>query len=219
MWWFRSLNRRCADPSSALRGGAGRPWLLAAVLFLPLLTLSACGWHPLYGSAAYGGAREALANVHIAPIADRTGQNLYNELRDRMNPEGQPADPQYDLVIGLREDLQQLLIQPDQTATRVNLTIYANYALYQRGGDPARPLLKGQARVATTYDLLTNQFASVTSEADARRRGAVSLANDIADRVAAYLAQPASGQAPTTSQLPTGQLPSGQLPTGQAPGG
>jgi LPS-assembly lipoprotein len=196
MWWFRSLKLRRAVPLAAFRCGVHRAFLLAAALLLPLPVLSACGWHPLYGSAAYGGAREALADVHIAPIADRTGQNLYNELRDRMNPEGQPADPQYDLVIGLKEDSQQLLIQPDQTATRVNLTIYANYALYQRGGDPAHPLLTGQTRVATTYDLLTNQFASVTSEADARRRGAVSLANDIADRVAAYLAQPASGQAP-----------------------
>ena len=213
MWWFRSPRARGAVPRSAPRRGARRLLIPAAALLLSMPLLGACGWHPLYGSADYGGARDELASVHITPIQNRTGQNLYNELRDRMNPEGQPADPKYDLVIGVQEESQQLLVQQDQTATRVNLNIYANYALYQRGNESTHPVLTGQSRAATTYDLLTNQFASVTSEADARRRGAVALANDISDRVAAYLAQPENQRVPTGPLSTTPQSP------GQAPGG
>jgi LPS-assembly lipoprotein len=174
MWWSsRRDSRRGALRLLAVAG--------------PLL-LAACGWRPLYGKLDdNSGAGQALASVHIQPIADRTGQNLYNELRDRINPAGAPVDPQYDLVIGLTEQAQQFLVQEDQTATRINLTIYANFALYQRGG--TEPLMTGQSRTTTTYDQLTNQFASVVSAEDARRRGAVSLADEIANRVAVFLAQ------------------------------
>jgi LPS-assembly lipoprotein len=180
MWWSNT-KRRIAD-----HGALGGLRLLAAAL--PLL-LTACGWHPLYGKLDdTGGAGLELASVHIQPIADRTGQNLYNELRDRINPSGVPIDPHYDLVIGLTELDQQFLVQTDQTATRVDLTIYANFALYQRGG--TAPLMIGQSRSTTTYDQLTNQYASVVSAQDARRRGAAALADDIANRLAVYLAQP-----------------------------
>lgn len=200
MWW----SSRRGPLRSARRGRR----LLASVM--PLL-LAACGWHPLYGQYDdYGGAGQELASVHIQPIADRMGQNLYNELRDRMNPGGEPADPHYDLVIGLHEEEEQFLVQEDQTATRIDLTLYANFALYQRGSPD--PLLTGQLRSTTTYDQLTNQYASVVSANDASRRGAEALADDIANRVAVYLAEPPdqrpAPQAPTSAPAPTTTPPS-----------
>jgi LPS-assembly lipoprotein len=162
-----------------------------------LLALSGCGWQPLYGrlgsgSGAVGGnAGPQLATVHILPIADRTGQNLFNALRDRLNPGGAPSDPHYDLVIQLTEHSQQLLIQEDQTATRVNLTLSASYNLYQRG--TKKSVFQGQSRATTTYDLLDDEYASIQSTDDARRRGALSLADDIATQLAVFLAQPTGG--------------------------
>ena len=171
---------------------------------LPLL-LAACGWHPLYGRLDDNtGAGQELASVHVQPIANRVGQNLYNELRDRINPEGEPADPHYDLVIGLTEQEQQYLVQEDQTATRVDLTLYANFALYQRG--TTQPLMIGQSRSTTTYDQLSNQYASVVSAGDAHRRGAEALADDIANRVAVYLAEPPD-QRPPPPPVPPSSTP------------
>jgi LPS-assembly lipoprotein len=156
------------------------------------LSLAGCGWQPLYGKVgdSGGNAGEALAGVHILPIADRTGQNLYNALRDRMNPQGVPADPQYDLVIRMSERSDQMLILEDQTASRINLTLFANYILYQRGNKT--PVLQGQSQVTTSYDLLNNFYSSVVSEADAHRRGAQNLADDIANRLAVFMARPQS---------------------------
>ena len=200
MWW----SRRTAPPRGAL---GGLRFLAASAL----LMLAACGWHPLYGRTGdYGGAGQELATVHIQPIADRTGQNLYNELRDRMNPEGEPADPHYDLLIGLTEQEQQFLVQEDQTATRVDLTLYANFALYERGS--TQPVLIGQSRSTTTYDELTNQYASVVSSQDARRRGAVTLADDIANRVAVYLSQPPD-QRPPPPPAPSAPAPAKAPPS------
>ncbi len=172
-------------------------WSRRQVALAGLLALGGCGWQPLYGrvgsgSGAVGGnAGPQLASVHILPIADRTGQNLYNALRDRLNPGGAPSDPHYDLVIRLSERTQQLLIQQDQTATRVNLTLNATYELYQRGTKKA--VFQGLSRTTATYDLLNDEYASIQSTDDARRRGALSLADDIATQLAVFLAQPTGG--------------------------
>ena len=164
-----------------------------ALAFASLLVLNACGWQPLYGKvdSTGGNAAPQLATVHILPIADRTGQNLYNELRDRMNPSGSPSNPHYDLVINLQERSTQLLILQDQTASRTDLTLTATFQLYQRGN--AKPVLQGTSRATTSYDLLNDEFATIQSTNDARRRGALTLADDIATQLAVFLSQPNGG--------------------------
>ena len=170
---------------------------LLGLAFLGLLALSACGWQPLYGKintadgTIGGNAAPQLAKVHVLPIADRTGQNLYNELRDRINPSGSPSNPQYDLVIHVAEHTEQLLILQDQTASRTNLTLNAAFQLYQRGN--ATPVLQGTSRTTTSYDLLDDEFATIQSMNEARRRGASSLADDIATQLAVFLAHPSGG--------------------------
>jgi LPS-assembly lipoprotein len=173
------------------RSSSRRDGLLACLSGIAMLALAGCGFQPLYGkTSALGGgnAGPALASVHILPIADRTGQNLYNELRDRMNPQGVPDQAQYDLVVKIVERITQPLILQDQTAVRIDLTLLASYWLYQRGN--RNPIMHGTSQTTTSYDYLNNPFATVVSEQDAHRRGAQSLADDIANRLAVYLAQP-----------------------------
>lgn len=173
-------------------------WSKRAFAFLALFALTGCGWQPLYGqvSSANGemvgaNAGPQLASVHIAPIANRVGQNLYNALRDRLNPGGAPTDPHYDLVIHIDEHTAQPLILEDQTASRIDLTLNATYLLYQRG--KRTPVFQGHSRATTSYDLLTDEFATIQSTDDAHRRGALALADDIATQVAVFLAQPTGG--------------------------
>lgn len=174
-------------------------WSRPALALMALLALGGCGWQPLYGrvgegsDATGGNAAPALATVHITPIADKTGLTLYNALRDRMNPSGSPSDPHYYLVVSVSEQTEQMLILEDQTASRIDLTLSANFALYQRGSKV--PVLQGLSRATTSYDLLTDtsEFATIQSANDAHKRGALSLADDIADRLAVFLAQPTGG--------------------------
>jgi LPS-assembly lipoprotein len=170
-------------------------WSRAAFALWALLALAGCGWQPLYGQVNNGteggNAGPRLASVHIAPIANRVGQHLYNALRDRLNPGGAPTEPHYDLVIQIDERTERMLVLPDQTATRVDLTLSATYSLYQRGTRKA--VFEGHSRSTTTYDLLTDEFATVQSTDDAHRRGALALADDIATQVAVFLAQPTGG--------------------------
>jgi LPS-assembly lipoprotein len=51
-------------------------------------------------------------------------------------------------------------------------------------------VLQGTSRSTTSYDLLDDEFATIQSTNDARRRGAEALADDIATQLAVFLAQP-----------------------------
>ncbi len=85
----------------------------AGVLVLMAFALSACGFQPLYSRPHEGAlsTAEHMATVSIAPLPDRIGQQLHNLLRDRMNPQGQPRNPDYELKIDLIESRQELSIR------------------------------------------------------------------------------------------------------------
>jgi LPS-assembly lipoprotein len=180
-------------------------WWSRRLLLLGLLgvlgPLAACGFEPLYGQrgAAGGSAAAELATIRIVPIADRTGQLLYNELRDRLNPRGKPASPRYLLTITLEETKEELAFRGDETATRANLNISATYELRrtvsesEAGNDEV--VTTGLARITTAYDILESQFATLVSIDDARARSVRALGDDIQARLAVALS-PRSAAAP-----------------------
>jgi LPS-assembly lipoprotein len=180
MWWPRMR-----------RPGPRRPGFALLALLALTAPLDGCGWQPLYGrnqdTSVGGNAGPRLAQVHIAPIADRVGQQLYNNLRDRMNPQGVPADPRYDLIITLSQVSAAQIISQQQTTTRVDLTFTATYNLYLRA-NPGVSIFHATSRATTAYDIPTDPYSAVVSSDDAKRRGAQSLSDDISNRVASYLA-------------------------------
>jgi LPS-assembly lipoprotein len=150
--------------------------------------LGACGFEPLYGDRGHAGegATAEIASVRIAPIADRTGQQLYNFLRDRLNPRGIPDDPRYMLAVTLEEDTEALAVQRDETATRVNLTLEADFVLLDVPS--GKRVFRGRSRSTTSYDILRAQYATLVAASDARRRSARDLSDDIANQVALFVA-------------------------------
>jgi LPS-assembly lipoprotein len=167
--------------SSSARGGA----LVAA-----LLALAACGFHPLYGNTTAAvpvNIQQQLESIRIVPSANRMGQQLYNNLRDMLNPRGVPTKPKYVLTVQLTETQQQLLLEQDQAATRTYLMVSANYHL--RIAEGQAELLSGTVRVRTGFNLLTNEYASLVAQQNAEERSAADLADGIRQRLALYLAQ------------------------------
>lgn len=151
------------------------------------LLLEGCGFKPLYGTSSVGeSAALQLSQVRIRPIADRTGQLLYNKLRDRLNPRGKPADPLYLLEVKLEERQDRLLVEEDETTSRVNFILTAQYELKQYGTGTV--LNSGVARTVISYDLQSSQFqfSTVTSEKDVRDRATEQLSEDISTRLAIY---------------------------------
>ena len=125
-----------------------------------------------------------MAAVAIDFIADRPGQILRNELLDRLVPFGAAATPRYVLAVELEESRQNLAIRRDDTATRANLILTANFTLSERATDEV--VLQGRSRSFNSYNISTFEFATLSAETDARRRAARALAEDIASRLALY---------------------------------
>ena len=142
----------------------------AALLVGMALALSACGFTPLYGGTDSQAMSpvDHMAAIRISALPDRTGQQMHNLLRDRLNPIGQPREPAYALGLRLSESRQELGIRKDETATRANLILSANFTL--RDLESGRVLLEGRTSSVNSFNILTNQFATGFSEADARER-------------------------------------------------
>jgi LPS-assembly lipoprotein len=128
-----------------------------------------------------------LSQVSIARIDDRPGQMLRNRLLDKMNPHGVPVEPKYVLVVRLRESTERLALRRDATATRANLRISADYSLRRADGDS---VLRGTSSFTGSYNVLLDDFATLSAENDARRRVTDELSEDIKNRVAIFLARP-----------------------------
>lgn len=168
MWWSRT------------RAGAGAARLaLAAVL-----AVSGCGYQPLYGPYAPANTAEELAAVRVNLIEDRLGQMLRNNLLFRMNRQGQPKAPEYELEVRLQESRQNLALRRDETATRANLTVRAYYELRLVGQE--RPLFTGRSESINSFNIVRSEFATLAAERDARERAAQQLSDDITTRLAIF---------------------------------
>jgi LPS-assembly lipoprotein len=163
-------------------------WSRALLVGLPLL--AACGFQPLYAERAGANAADQLAAIRIEPLPDRSGQLLYNALRDGLNPLGSPASPDYRLKVKLDESLEELAFQTDETATRVNMTLTAAFALFPSEGK--EPVFEGVSRTTTAYNVLTSPYATLTSSEDARARALDDIAREIRARLAVFLSRQAS---------------------------
>ncbi|MCI0431672.1 MAG: LPS assembly lipoprotein LptE [Rhodospirillales bacterium] len=165
-------------------------WWSSKLPLAALLLLAACGFQPLYGERGVATASDQLAAIRIQPIPDRSGQVLYNALRDGLNPLGPPASPEYLLRVQLSEDTEGVALRTDETATRVNLTLTAIFALH--AGDAKEPLYRGVSRTTTAYNVLDSPYATLTSAEDARARALQDIAREIRGRLAVFLTRQAS---------------------------
>ena len=176
-----------------LKASGRRMCPITSLLFGAAMLASACGFQPLYGEHAVGAnAADQLAAVHIEPISDRSGQVLYNALRDGLNPLGRPSSPDYRLRVKLDENLEDLALRNDETATRVDITLTAAYSLFS--GDNKEPVLKGVTRTTTAYNVLDSPYATLTSREDARARALKDIAQEIRTRLAVFLTRTATAQ-------------------------
>jgi LPS-assembly lipoprotein len=162
-------------------------WSCRAGLLALCLALAACGYKPLYGEhgASSAAVTADLAEIRVEAIPDRIGQKMYNMLHERLTPEGKAAQPKYALRVRLRETIDELLYERDETATRANLTLRADYELRRIADDEV--IAKGTSRATSGYDILSSQYATLVSKDDARDRSARVISDDLRTRMAVAL--------------------------------
>ena len=166
-------------------------WFRATALAACLALLGGCGFQPLYGQRDRGSVAAELAAVKIKLIENRIGQQLHNFLLDRLNPRGKPATAIYDLIIELEESKEDLAIRKDETATRANLTLRAEYEL--RRVATGEILVEGFSRSVTSYNIVDSDFATLSAESDARKRAVREISEDIKVRLGIYFSAAPGG--------------------------
>ena len=161
------------------------------ILFFALMSLSACGFRPIYGdyqSPANKVAAAELAQVSIGIIPDREGQILRNALVDRFYADaGEPSSPRYQLTVTpVTEQRVELDITKTAEATRAQLVLTSSLTLKDNNG---QILITRPLRSITSYNVLESEFATRVTETAARENAIQDLARQIERDVVLYLTQ------------------------------
>ncbi len=147
--------------------------------------LAGC-FQPIYGEAVHPGLVQALREIEVAPIPDRIGHYLADDLISRLNGSGETPQPKFRLTIKLSRSVQTPTIESQiQTADAATVTGTALFTLSQIEGD--KPIYSGSATSSAAYDRTLQSYADLRANRDAELRVAKSLADEIELRVAGAL--------------------------------
>jgi LPS-assembly lipoprotein len=148
------------------------------------LMLAGCGYQPLYGDRANAVTSEDLALIYIAPISDRSGQQLRNFLLEELNFSGQPSRPIYTLAIGLSVVSTGVSLSRDTTTSRTSITTTAKYSLSETAS--GKLLFSSTSRGTDAYDVLVSDYGTLVSQDDAVKRALREVSSDMRTQIAVY---------------------------------
>jgi LPS-assembly lipoprotein len=154
------------------------------------LLLAACGFQPMYASSAAGGP--AIGPVTVAQIDGKAGHVLKTELDRMLAVENNGAPPML-LEITLQEQVIPLGIRRDESATRAELRLIANYVLTP---PQATRRIRGSITTVVNYDIPTAAFGEIAAQDDARERAAETMAQRFRAELALRMAQARDEGAP-----------------------
>jgi len=157
----------------------------ALFLSLMLLSLAACGFSPMYAPLSAGGP--AIGPVQVSLIQGKSGHVLETEL-DRILAVEDNGAPAAHLDITLQEQITLLGLRRDESATRAQLQLTANYVLTPANGDE-RAAIRGSVVTVVTYDIPTAAFGEISAQDDARERAAETMAERFRAELALRVAQ------------------------------
>ncbi len=160
-----------------------RAW--AALILCGVLVLGGCGFRPLYGThgaASSPQVTQALATVSVLPVPNRQGMKLSQVLNEQLRPRGVTTGDVYDLEVGLSERIDELGIRKDATSSRANFVLTAEFYLRENG----RRIFGDQVQSIVSYNILDDQYATVSSQANAEDRAIQQIGEQMKTRLAIY---------------------------------
>ncbi len=157
-------------------------------LILALL-LAACGFQPMYAPTGGG---PAIGPVQVAQIDGKAGHVLKTELDRILAIENNGAAPMR-LEITLLETVASLGIRIDESATRAEMRLTANYVLTPPNNGR---VMRGSVVSVVNYDIPTAAFGEITAQDDARERAAETMAQRFRAELALRMAQTRAEAAP-----------------------
>jgi LPS-assembly lipoprotein len=149
------------------------------------LSLGGC-FQPMFSEAAHPGLVADLQAIEVAPIKDRIGHYLGDDLISSLNGTGSTPTPKYRLTVTVTTKVQTPTVESQINAADAATVLgAAKFTLTQI--EPEKIVFEGQASTAAVYDRTLQGFANLRAERDAEIRLARALADEISLRVAAAL--------------------------------
>lgn len=131
--------------------------------------LSGCGFTPIYGETGIGAG---LSRIAVTTPDNRLGYRLREQLEDAFGRDGS-AQPLYRLTTEVSQERRPLGRRIDDTASRYELTVKADWTLAPvSGGAP----IKGSQTTTTTYAAADQPYAAIAAQQDGEDRVAADLA-------------------------------------------
>ncbi|MEL7040061.1 MAG: hypothetical protein AAGL90_00970 [Pseudomonadota bacterium] len=140
-----------------------------AIAFL-CACLGACGFTPLYATNGQSG------NISVSTIEGRAGHNLRKALLQELAPGLPGLDSSASLTIDLSEAIGRLALSPDESATRTDIIVRADYVLAFDDG-----AISGQSTAETSFLVPDAPFSDISAQIDATDRAMLILARRVAD--------------------------------------
>jgi LPS-assembly lipoprotein len=156
--------------------------LLAVLLTGGALSLSACGFTPLYGPEM---VTKGLGSIEVVAPDGRAGYLLREKLDDAL-ARNVNLLPTHRLTYTVKEERYARGVRVDNVANRYELNLTANWRLTDvKTGKLVR---SGQTAAAVTYDSADQPYASIASQQDSQEGAAVEVARKIQLDLASWLA-------------------------------
>lgn len=156
-----------------------------ALILCAALVIGGCGFRPLYGTSGPASSphvTQALASVSVLPLPDRRGMKLRQVLGEQLHARRSTSGSAYDLEIALTEHIDELGIRKDATSSRANFILTARFYLREDG----QRIFSEQVQSIVSYNILDDQYATVTSQANAEDRAVRQVGEQIKTRLAIY---------------------------------
>lgn len=153
-----------------------------------ILGLAGCSEvRPLYAEGGAAGFTPAgdLAAIRVAPMRDRVGQRLRNELIRLITPSGEPGNPEYRMTLQLEVSEQDVLVRTTSEVDRKTVNLTVAYRILEIGTDTE--VVAGKAFADASYNRVSSEFANIRAREDAEDRAANIVAEQIRTQVAARL--------------------------------
>ena len=157
--------------------------LMRVVIAGLALLVAACGFSPMYAPAGGG---TAIGPVQVDEIEGKAGHVLRTELTRILAVENNGSAASH-LEITLVEQVTPLGIRRDESSTRAELRLTANYVLTPPNA--AANAMRGSVVTSVNYDIPSAAFGEISAQDDARERAAETMAQRFRAELALRMAQ------------------------------
>lgn len=147
-----------------------------------LLGVAGCGLQPVYSGGSSSPAAQTLTQISIAPIPDRAGFLVRQDLIQRFGET--VADPRYRLEVELDDEIIAFGIRGDNSSARERRVLRARYRLVVIATNNV--VVDATAASDAGIDRVSSNYAVVAAETTALERLSVDIASQITARLAQY---------------------------------